>query len=117
MLVLSRRERIKSKIKNWEEYYLDNSETTTMKMRKKWTIAETAVRLSLFAILFAQHGPTASSVVHDEHESVSVVGNVFAAYSEQPCCVHTRHVRHHKSELSINIIMIIVIKLYKRHIM
>jgi hypothetical protein len=69
------------------------------------------VRLLLFAFLFGQHGPTASSWATDdatgpisvsslsaaEHES-AVVDNFFAAYFEQPCCVRPRHVRHHKSE-------------------
>ncbi|CAI6365599.1 unnamed protein product [Macrosiphum euphorbiae] len=76
-------------------------------MRKRWMAI--AVRLLLFALLFAQHGPTAKSWATDdangsvsasqsaaEHESV--VDNFFAAYFEQPCCVRPRHVRHHKSE-------------------
>jgi len=80
---------------------------STGKMRKRWMA--TAVRLLLFALLFAQHGPTATSWATDdangsaaaslsaaEHESV--VDNFFAAYFEQPCCVRPRHVRHHKSE-------------------
>lgn len=80
---------------------------STGKMRKKWMAI--AVRLSVFALLFAQHGPTATSWATDdvngsaavsqtaaEHESV--VDNFFAAYFEQPCCVRPRHVRHHKSE-------------------
>ncbi|XP_026815096.1 semaphorin-2A isoform X1 [Rhopalosiphum maidis] len=77
-------------------------------MRKKWMA--TAVRLLLFALLFAQHGPTATSWATDdangsaaaslsaaEHESV--VDNFFAAYFEQPCCVRPRHVRHHKNHV------------------
>lgn len=83
----------------------------TGKMRKKWMA--TAVRSLLFALLFAQHGPTATSWATDdangsaaaslsaaEHESV--VDNFFAAYFEQPCCVRPRHVRHHKSESFIS---------------
>jgi hypothetical protein len=78
-------------------------------MREKWMA--TAVRLLLFALLFAQHGPTATSWATDdangsaavsqsaaaEHESV--VDNFFAAYFEQPCCVRPRHVRHHKNHV------------------
>lgn len=81
-----------------------------MKIREKWTAT---VRLLLFAFLYVQHWPIASSwsTVDDAAGSFAaaaaaasssmsedVVNNFFAAYFEKPCCVLPTHVRHHKSE-------------------
>lgn len=98
---------------------------STGKMRKKWMA--TAVRLLLFALLFAQHGPTATSWATDdangsaaaslsaaEHESV--VDNFFAAYFEQPCCVRPRHVRHHKSESFISYFVLFNTQVQKKKV-